>query len=154
MMLDGDKNQNNLEVTAVSVPEEGRQATGDKLHADAEGDDILVGRDGQEQQPHGPGRRLQGGIVECPPDVVCEAHCNALKHGVQGNGQHHQETPESSLGIMLSQPEGFEYFTSNPTSAPSFVGISWACPCPGCLSIWPSSPPVGRLLGLHLLMRT
>ena len=55
---------------------------------------------------------------------------------------------------MFSQPEGFEYFTSNPTSAPSFVGISWACPCPGCLSICPSSPPVGRLLGLHLLMRT
>ena len=54
MMLDGGENQNNLEITKASVPEESWQATGDKLHADAEGDDVLVGRDGQKQKPHRP----------------------------------------------------------------------------------------------------
>ena len=97
MMLDGGENQNNLEITKASVPEESWQATGDKLHADAEGDDVLVGRDGQKQKPHGPERWWQCGIIECPPGVVCQAHGNALKHSMQGNGQHHQESPESCL---------------------------------------------------------
>ena len=58
------------------LPEEGGQAAGCELEADAEGDDvlddvlddlpdaegddILVGGDGQEQQPHGPGEEVAG----------------------------------------------------------------------------------------------
>ena len=33
-------------------PQERREPAGDKLHADAEGDHVLVSRDGYEQQPH------------------------------------------------------------------------------------------------------
>ena len=54
MILDGDENKNYLEASVVSVLEESGQATGDKLHAEAEGDDVLVGRDGQKPKPYRP----------------------------------------------------------------------------------------------------
>ena len=36
----------------TNKPQERWEPAGDKLHADAEGDHVLVSRDGYEQQPH------------------------------------------------------------------------------------------------------
>ena len=43
--------------------------------------------------------KYQVSSVKCPPGVVSEAHRDALEDGVQGDGQHHQETPQSSLEV-------------------------------------------------------
>ena len=46
--------------------------------------------------------------------IVCQAHCDPLKHGMQRDGKNHEETSESCLGdgCGLKANE----LTSNPES--------------------------------------
>ena len=100
---------NYLEASEASVPEQGGQATGDKLHADVKGDDILVGRDGQKQKPRRPA------ILSCPVVVQWFEYlvlslrpwlCPLRQHA--GNWQQHQETLKSSLANGWENMEEME----------------------------------------------
>ena len=169
MMLDGDENQNNLEVTAVYVPEEGRQATGDKLHADAEGDDILVGRDGQEQKPHRPATLSCTIVVQwfeylvlsvrpmaMPSNTACREMASTTRKPRRAAWRRECSGECGGNGKRGKNGRRVDN-TSKPPPAVIFVGMLWEWPYPAPFNISLSSfAPFSLCLlaGLNLLSNT
>ena len=84
---------------------------GDELHPHTEGDDVLVGGDGEEDEPDG---LLRGG----------QAQGDTLEDGVQGQGQDHQEAAQSRLKQSRSF---FRYSRAMMTFGP----LCFCCYCCG-----------------------
>ena len=91
--------------------------------------------------------------------IVREAHCDALKHRVERDGENDKKSSESCLGggSGLKPKE----LTSNPESPGTLAGIVWECPWlttrsqPPSIE-FPSTTPFsgfsGLVAGLHRLI--
>ena len=136
----------------TNKPQERWEPACDKLHADAEGDHVLVSRDGYEQQPHWPEKELSTWSFWERGDgvkglfamsellwIVGETHGYPLKHSVERDCENDEKASKSCLGGRW----GFETKlpTSNPESPVPAWGIAWEWPWPDSSMMFPSTTP-------------
>ena len=104
----------------TNKPQERWKSAGDKLHADAEGDHVLVSRDGYEQQPHWPEKELSTWSFWERGDgvkglfamsellwIVGETHGYPLKHSVERDCENDEKASKSCLGAGEDSKQSF-----------------------------------------------